>query len=247
VLHANFNGILNLDKPADISSARAVNEIKWKLPRGVKVGHAGTLDPFATGVLLILVGKATKLAESLMARPKRYTATIQFGATTETLDPTSPQIPAESDRVVDRAALEAVLPQFIGQTLQKPPAYSALKVGGRRAYELARDGKLPELQPRPIQIYSLALTDFAWPLATIDVECGRGTYIRSLARDLATAVGSAGYLTTLRRTRSGDFAIANACQLAELQDQETILARLHMPAVNASESPLQPPASPGGM
>jgi tRNA pseudouridine55 synthase len=230
VLHATFTGILNLDKPADISSARAVGQIKWKLPRGVKVGHAGTLDPFATGVLLVLVGRATKFAESLMAKPKRYLTTIKFGATTETLDPTSPEIPAETDRIVDRAALEAVLPSFIGEILQKPPAYSALKVGGRRAYELARGGKLPDLQPRPIQIYSLTLTDFAWPLATLDIECGRGTYIRSFARDLAAAIGTTGYLTTLRRTRTGDFDIANAAQLADLQDQKAILARLRMPA-----------------
>src|ERR1700721_1850955 len=136
-----MEGILNLDKPPGVSSARVVARVKRLLPRGTKIGHAGTLDPFATGVLLLLIGKATKLCEALMDQTKQYDATVMLGATTATDDPESPQIrwPVESPPV-ECAAIDGILPRFTGQILQTPPIFSALKVGGRRAYQLARSG-----------------------------------------------------------------------------------------------------------
>src|SRR4051812_15230534 len=149
----SMDGILNLDKPASISSARAVDRVKRLLPRGTKIGHAGTLDPFATGVLLLLVGKATKQCERLMDEPKQYEAVIRFGATTETDDPESPPQPwSRRDPTAPpptREEVEAALRSFVGEIMQRPPPYSAMKVGGRRAYDLARKGVVVELQPRP--------------------------------------------------------------------------------------------------
>src|SRR3954447_6977190 len=143
-----MNGVIVLDKPAGISSARAVDQVKRLLPRGTKIGHAGTLDPFATGVLLLLVGKATKLCERLMDEPKQYEATVKLGGTTATDDPESPETPTPGAAPVPVEAVRAALAPLVGEILQRPPAYSALKVGGRRAYDLARGGQTVELEPR---------------------------------------------------------------------------------------------------
>src|SRR3954466_15006304 len=148
-----LNGIINLDKPAGITSAAAVNRVKRLLPRGTKIGHAGTLDPFATGVLLLLVGRATKRCESLMGQPKRYDATVRLGATTETDDPESPERQTPVATPVDRAAIDAILPRFIGATEQRPPAYSALKINGRRACDRVRDGETIVPEARTVNIY----------------------------------------------------------------------------------------------
>jgi tRNA pseudouridine55 synthase len=221
-----MNGILNVDKPAGISSARAVAKVKHLLPRGTKVGHAGTLDPFATGVLLLLIGKATKSCEMLMDQAKGYEATIQFGATTETDDPASPATAVAGAQPVSREAIEKALEQFQGRITQRPPAYSALKVGGRRAYDLARRGQAVELAPRAVNVYSITLHEYAWPAARISVECGRGTYIRAIARDLGEHLGVGGYLSALRRTRIGRFAADEAVTLEGLTI-ETVAERLH--------------------
>src|SRR3954469_17323257 len=148
-----FNGVLVLDKPAGISSARAVSRVKRLLPRGTKIGHAGTLDPFATGVLLLLIGKATKLCERLMDEPKQYDATVKLGATTPTDDPESAETPWPGAAAVTVEALRAALAPLVGEIVQRPPAFSALKVGGQRAYDLAREGKVVELEPRTVRVY----------------------------------------------------------------------------------------------
>jgi len=212
------NGVLNLNKPAGISSARAVSRVKRLLPRGTKIGHAGTLDPFATGVLLLLVGKSTRLCERLMDQPKQYEATVTLGATTPTDDPESPRTPTPGAQPVDRDRLEAALKLFIGPILQRPPAFSALKVGGRRAYDLARKGQTVELQPRTVNVYGVELLDYDWPLARLRIDCGRGTYIRAIARDLGEALGTGGYLTALTRTRVGPFYLKNAVELEALAE-----------------------------
>ena len=219
------DGVLILDKPAGKSSAFAVRSIKRMLPRGTKVGHAGTLDPFATGVLLVLVGGATKRCEELMGQPKRYLATIRLGATTQTLDPTSPEIagPAVPTPTADQVA--AVLHRFVGTIQQVPPAYSALKVGGRRAYKLARSGQLPNLEARPVVLYSIDLLRYGYPELELDIRCGRGTYIRSLARDIAAELGTVGYLHQLCRTAVGEHAIERAVTLASL-DARTLAGLL---------------------
>src|SRR5437868_2124977 len=178
-----MEGILVLDKPAGISSARAVARVKRLLPRGTKIGHAGTLDPFATGVLLLLVGKATKLCEKLMDAPKQYEARIRFGATTATDDPESPPQPHEIAAIPTLGQIDEALGSFVGSIQQRPPIYSALKVNGRRAYHLARKGHDVQLQPRTVQVYGIQRLDYAWPWLALRIDCGRGTYVRALARD----------------------------------------------------------------
>src|SRR5882762_6757203 len=173
-----MNGILNLNKPAGISSAAAVSRIKRLLPRGVKIGHAGTLDPFATGVLVLLIGKATKLCEKLMDEAKQYEATVKLGATTPTLDPTSEEEIDSNAKPVTREKIESALQKFIGEIQQSPPVYSALKVGGRAAYARARDGEEVVLEARKIHIYGIEVVGHEWPFLQIRIDCGRGTYIR---------------------------------------------------------------------
>jgi tRNA pseudouridine55 synthase len=205
-----MEGILVIDKPAGISSARVVAQVKRLLPRGTKIGHAGTLDPFATGVLLLLVGKATKLCERLMDAPKQYGATVKFGATTETDDPESPEQPHVVGPIPTVDQIDAALQAFVGEISQRPPAFSALKVGGRRAYDLARRGHAVELEPRRVRVYGIERLAYTWPLLSLRIDCGRGTYIRSIARDLGEALGIGAYLTALRRTRVGTFDAASA-------------------------------------
>jgi tRNA pseudouridine55 synthase len=214
-----MDGLVNVDKPPGLTSARVVAAVKRLLPRGTKIGHAGTLDPFATGVLLLLVGKATKACERLMDSPKQYDATVKLGSTTATDDLESPEIPYPAAPAVPPSldVVAAALPQFIGEILQRPPAFSAMKVEGRRAYDLARQGEVVELKPRPVRVYGIELIDYAWPLLRLRVDCGRGTYIRALARDLGEAVRTGGHLTQLRRTRVGDFTAESALTLARLQ------------------------------
>jgi tRNA pseudouridine55 synthase len=212
-----MQGILNLDKPTAISSAQAVGRVKRLLPRGTKIGHAGTLDPFASGVLLLLIGRATKLCESMMDQPKQYEAVIKLGATTATDDPESPQVPwpnlMADTPLPDLQAINNILLRFIGQVLQTPPAFSALKVGGKRAYKLARAGAPPVMTPRRVMIYSIEMLEYNWPLLKLRVDCGRGTYIRALARDIGAALDVGGHLTELRRTRIGKFSVESAATL----------------------------------
>jgi len=213
-------GIINLDKPAGLTSARAVGIVKRLLPRGTKIGHAGTLDPFATGVLLLLVGKATKACERLMDEAKQYEAVVRLGATTATDDLDSPEIPWPRDGGVVPPAPESVaaaLPAFVGEIHQRPPAFSALKVGGRRAYDLARQGQDVVLASRPVRVYGIELLAYRWPDVRLRIDCGRGTYIRSIARDLGEALDCGGYLTGLRRTRSGGFAVDQSVSLEQLR------------------------------
>jgi tRNA pseudouridine55 synthase len=235
-----MTGILNLDKPTQLSSAAAVTVVKRLLPRGTKVGHAGTLDPFATGVLLILIGQATKLSERLMDSPKQYEATLKFGATTATDDLDSPPQAFANARPPSVQDIHAALPSFRGTIQQRPPAFSALKVGGKRAYKLARSGRDVPLKPRPVRIYDINLVEYAWPLLKLRVDCGRGTYIRAIARDLGETLRCGAHLTALRRTRVGPFLIESATPLRELT-LERLLAQLtpeipHSPSLPGSGS-----------
>lgn len=214
-----LEGIINLNKPAGMSSARAVDKVKRLLPRGTKIGHAGTLDPFATGVLLILVGKATRLCERLMDKRKQYEATVKLGATTPTDDPESPEEPTPGAQPVAREQIETALKSFVGQILQRPPAFSALKVGGRRAYELARRGSQVDLPARPVRVYAIELLDYQWPLVRLRIDCGRGTYIRAIARDLGESLRVGGYLTSLCRTKIGSFLLGGSVSLDQITCQ----------------------------
>ena len=216
--HFKFQGVVNFNKPAGLSSARVVGQVKRLLPRGTKIGHAGTLDPFATGVLLLLVGKATRWCERLMDAPKQYRATIKFGATTATDDCDSPEQIVPTATVPSAMQVTDALQKLVGQVLQRPPAFSALKLGGRRAYDLARAGQSPPVQPRIVRIDAIELLRYEWPLADLRVDCGRGTYIRAIARDVGATLGVGGYLTALERTRVGQFHIEQSVGLAALAE-----------------------------
>jgi len=228
-----INGILNLRKPAGLRSTRAVTRIKHMLPRHTKIGHAGTLDTFASGVLLVLVGRATKLSEALMSSPKQYVATLRLGATTVTHDPDSPEVPTAGATPVEKADLERVLQRFSGNILQHPPIYSALKIGGMRSSDRVRLGESPVApQPRVVRIDAVDLLSYEWPIARIRVDCGRGTYVRSIARDIGDALGVGAYLSQLIRTRVGDFYINDAHDPIALSPDnlESMLASVPVPA-----------------
>jgi tRNA pseudouridine55 synthase len=238
----SFNGILNLDKPAGISSAALVNRVKWLLPRGVKIGHAGTLDPFATGVLLLLVGKATRRCESLMNLPKQYDATVKLGATTPTDDPTSPETltPGFSDADVTFPAIEQIelaTKKYIGHIPQRPPPFSALRVGGKRAYTLAREGRPPELPPRVVRVDNIEILQYVPPLLKLRIDCGRGVYIRSIARDLGQHLTTGGYLIELRRTRVGPYQASNGVTLEQLTKEGV---QPHLQPLPAEANPTNP-------
>jgi tRNA pseudouridine55 synthase len=223
------SGVLVLDKPAGRTSAWVVGAVKRLLPRGTKVGHAGTLDRFATGVLLVLVGKATRSCEELMSGAKQYEATIKLGATTETLDPESPELPTPLVAAPEAARVHEAVLRFIGTIEQTPPKYSALKIGGKRSSDHARAGREVTPAARAVRIDRIDVLRFEWPLLEVRIDCGRGTYVRALARDLGAALGVGGYLVSLRRTRVGPFTIEQSATLGQLE-AATLASRLLDPA-----------------
>jgi tRNA pseudouridine55 synthase len=205
--------ILLIDKPIGWTSFDVVNKIRYAIK--TKVGHAGTLDPAATGLLILCTGKATKRIEEFMAREKEYTGTITFGATTPSYDSeTAPDQEFETGDLTPEMIIDASK-QFIGEIDQLPPMYSAIKVGGKKLYELARKGKTIELSARRINVREFELFNFNLPQAEFRVVCSKGTYIRSLAHDLGKAVNNGAYLSSLRRTRIGEFKIEDAMGVPE--------------------------------
>ena len=206
-MSAPWHGLLLLNKKSGLTSFDSLKEVKKAFATG-KAGHTGTLDKFASGLLLVLVGRGVKLAPLFENCTKEYTGTVRFGAETDTLDPEGTVI--AQGAIPSREEIEAVLPAFRGNILQAPPAYSAIHINGRRAHELVRDGQQPEMKQRPVTIYSLELISWEAPDAIIQVRCSAGTYIRSLARDLAIAAGSRASLTALTRTRVGAFRLEDA-------------------------------------
>ena len=198
------NGFIVLDKPPGITSFEALGAVKRAFDTG-RVGHTGTLDRFARGVLVALVGRYSRLSEFFTASEKTYLAGIRFGKQTDTLDPEGEVV--EEGPLPDRSSLEASLCRFLGDILQAPPAYSAVHIDGKRAYERALSGENVSPEPRPVTIHSLDLLDYADGLALIRVRCSKGTYIRSFARDLALACGSRAHLETLVREASGPFRV----------------------------------------
>lgn len=208
-------GLLNVDKPAGLTSRDVVNRVQ-RLVKPHKVGHAGTLDPLATGVLIVAIGPATRLIEYVQRLPKTYQATFLLGRTSDTEDIEGRVEELPHAARPSEAQLRAALPQFLGTIQQAPPAYSAVKVEGQRAYKLARRGAAVELAPRPVEIYSLDLLRYDYPELELLVRCGSGTYIRSLGRDLAESLGTGAVLSALRRQAIGPFAAAEAISLAEL-------------------------------
>jgi tRNA pseudouridine55 synthase len=204
-----MHGLLNLHKPAGVTSRDVVNQIQ-RLVTPAKVGHAGTLDPIATGVLVVCIGAATRLTEYVQRLPKSYLATFLLGRVSDTDD-----VEGSITEIADppRPTLDeitAALPRFIGNIQQRPPAYSAIKVQGRRAYELARHGEMPSLAERPVVVHSLRIAGYKYPDLALAIECGSGTYVRSLGRDLAESLGTGAVMNRLVRTAIGSFGIETA-------------------------------------
>ncbi len=204
--------IIPIFKPYTWTSFQIVNKIRYHLSRKYnvkrfKVGHAGTLDPLATGVLLLCTGKATKRIEELQAQTKEYVAEIMLGATTPSFDMEHPVDATYPYEHITREMVEKRLEQFVGNIEQRPPLFSACKVDGKRAYDLARGGSDMQLAPKLIRIDNIELLEFNLPKIKISVTCGKGTYIRSLARDIGEALQSGAYLTALERTRIGEYNI----------------------------------------
>ena len=212
----DVDGILNLNKPKGWTSHDAVARVR-RLTGVRRVGHAGTLDPMATGVLLICLGKATRISEYLMAGSKRYRATLRLGITTDSHDADG-QVTAEAPVTADRAAIDEALSRFRGPIAQVPPMVSAIKKNGQRLYELARRGIKVERPARTVEIFGLDLIDWTPPELTIDVMCSPGTYVRALARDLGRELGCGAHLKALTRTASGDFTLGSAIEIATLID-----------------------------
>jgi tRNA pseudouridine55 synthase len=218
------SGVLVVDKPVGLTSHDVVQIIR----RGTSIrraGHTGTLDPRASGVLVILIGPAVRLSEYVSASDKRYQATIRLGASTDTYDAEGEYIepirPTISVQDITEEQFQDALMQFVGEIKQVPPPYSAVKVQGRKAYEIARNGEEVELEPRTINVYSLDLLEWSPPEAVVDVFCSSGTYVRSLANDLGKALGSGAHLVGLRRTKSGRFTLRDAVPLRRLQEAFT--------------------------
>lgn len=257
-------GLLVIDKPLKRSSMDVCRVVRRRLvlagaPKRVKVGHGGTLDPLATGVLVVLVGKATRLCDQVMAGQKEYEAEVDLsafsttddaeGARTEVIFPgqgaacvrtgESGVDEAGARRAVVVASrpsppslddLKAEAAKLVGEVMQRPPAFSALKVGGRRAYDLARKGQEVDLPARPVRIDAIDIVDYRWPIARIRVTSGKGVYIRSLARDLGAALGVGGTLASLRRTRVGVWTIERAVTVEQLPERLTAQDLLPLPA-----------------
>jgi tRNA pseudouridine55 synthase len=211
-----ISGVLVVDKPTGMTSHDVVQVIR----RGTgirRAGHTGTLDPRASGVLIVLLGPAVRLSEYVSASDKRYQAIIRLGTTTDTYDADG-QVTASSPVTVTEEEFTSALSKFVGEITQVPPPFSAVKVGGRKAYDMARQGEEFDLAPRTINVYSLELLEWAPPEAVVDVYCSSGTYVRSLANDLGAMLGCGASLTGLRRTKSGRFTLRDAVQLRKLED-----------------------------
>ncbi len=214
--HNPVSGLLNIDKPKGITSHDVVARVR-KLSQQRKVGHTGTLDPMATGVLLVCLGQATRLIEYLMTARKQYRAVIRFGAVTDTLDADG-QITAQNDAsFLTKQQVQEILPMFLGEIEQIPPIFSALKKDGQPLYKRARAGETVQLDPRPVTIYSLTWTAWYPPDLTLDVTCSPGTYIRSLARDLGETAGTGAHLAQLTRTANGPWLLDQAVSLDTLE------------------------------
>jgi tRNA pseudouridine55 synthase len=208
-----MNGLLVIDKPGGMTSRDAVNRVQRWFPRKTKVGHTGTLDPLATGVLVVCVGQATRLADYVQAMGKSYASRFRLGATSTTDDADGEVTEAPGATESTREMIDAALAKFAGVIEQVPPAVSALKVAGRRAHDLVRKGEDVQLAARPVRIDEIRVTGYEWPHLDVEVDCGKGTYIRSIARDLGAALGCGGLVQTLRRTRVGCYLAEDAISL----------------------------------
>ena len=216
-----MDGLLIINKPKTWTSFDVVAKIRNKL--GVrKVGHTGTLDPMATGVLVLCLGKATKLAQKITGYDKEYVAEITLGATSNTDDAEGEVVQNLEAGQKSRPEIERVLPAFQGVIQQTPPQFSAKKVDGKRAYAMARKGQSVELKPVEVTIHELELLEYKWPILKLRVHCSKGVYVRALARDIGEHLGVGGYLTGLVRTRVGDYSLDQAKKIEEVTDLDIL-------------------------
>lgn len=214
-----MNGLLVIDKPGGMTSRDVVNRAQRWFPKGTKLGHTGTLDPLATGTLVLCVGAATRLAEFVQAMGKGYATRVLLGSRSDTDDADGVVTAVEGAAPPTEEQVRAAVTRFAGVIQQLPPAYSALKVAGKRAHELARQGAEVKLEPRPVRVDRIDVTAYAWPHLDIAVECGKGTYIRSIARDVGEVLGVGGLVQTLRRTHVGPFAADSGLSLDATMEQ----------------------------
>lgn len=221
----HMNGIILVDKPAGISSFGVVGRVRWQLSqqagKKVKIGHTGTLDPFATGLMILVVGEYCKRAGEFSKLDKSYVATLQLGSTSSTGDPEG-DIIKTSDRRPTRDELDAAVNKFVGNIVQTPPAYSAIKINGVRAYKLAREGKSVEMPTRNVTIYEAKINSYNYPTVDLETSVSSGTYIRTLSQDIGNELGVGAYLSALRRTVVGRWSVSNAVQLDAVTSDDII-------------------------
>jgi tRNA pseudouridine55 synthase len=227
------NGLLVIDKPAGMTSRDVVNRVQRWFPRKTKIGHTGTLDPLATGVLVVCIGAATRLADYVQAMGKSYSSRFRLGATSTTDDADGEITTAPNANPPTREEIDAALASFVGMIEQTPPAVSALKLDGRRAHDLARKGEEVRLAARPVRIDAIRVMHYEWPFLDVEVDCGKGTYIRSIARDLGAKLDCGGLVQTLRRTRVGPFTAEQGISLDS--DAATVALRPMTEAVAGME------------
>ncbi len=218
-------GILNLHKPVGPTSRDCVNAVQ-RLIHPTKVGHAGTLDPLASGVLLVLIGQAVRLTDAIHTLPKQYLGSFELGVTNDSADSESTAVPIPSPPIIQQHQIEQQLPSFTGIIEQTPPKYSAIWIDGKRAHELAREGKEFEIPKRDVTVASIELTAFKYPHFELKITCGTGTYIRSIGRDIALALGSDAIMTSLVRTAIGPFLLENSCSPDALEEESAIAGQL---------------------
>lgn len=216
-------GIVLVDKPFRLSSTSVVRVVKRRLmnsglPKSIKVGHGGTLDPLASGLMVILVGKATKLCDQIMAGRKRYVAEVDLSRFSTTEDMEGELTTVNVPTPPTREQIQAAIPAFVGTIMQIPPHHSAVWIDGKRAYDIARSGKTPDVRARPVEIQAVEILAYEWPILKLDIRCGKGTYIRSLARDIGVALGTGGMLASLVRTEVAPFTLAQAMKLDDVPD-----------------------------
>lgn len=215
-----LEGVLVVDKPSGPTSMQVVAAVRRRAG-GVRTGHAGTLDPLATGVLVLALGRATKIINRLMATEKRYHTRIDLSAFTATDDREGERQEVSVAEPPAEGAIRSALARFTGEFLQRPPAHSAIKIGGRRAYKLARRGEAPKIEPRPVTVHAIDLVEYEWPFVELDLRCGKGLYVRSLARDLGGALGAGGHCASIRRTAVGPFTLEMARPVDDLPEPLT--------------------------
>lgn len=231
-----LSGLLSINKPQGITSRQVVNQFQ-KLVRPAKIGHAGTLDPLATGVLVLCLGSATRLIRFVQEQPKEYIGEFVLGKRSDTDDITGQVIDTPDCPVIEQEQLERCLPAYLGNIKQTPPRFSAVHINGKRAYDLARKGDSFEINPRTVEIYELELQSFDFPRFQLRILCGSGTYIRSLGRDLGEDLGVGATMTSLVRTRIGEFDLGNSLSLEEPPTLESITSHLKPPVTAVPQLP----------